>query len=42
MASVRNEYQKGPALGFHSWPCAAVMQSDAELNLLTNPERRWR
>ena len=38
MASVRNEYQKGPALGFHAGPCAAAKQSDAKLNLLTKGE----
>ena len=40
MASVRNEYQKGPALGFHSWPCAAAKQRDEKVCLLT--ERRAR
>ena len=35
MASVRNEYQKGPALGFHSWPCVAAKQRDEKVCLLT-------
>ena len=37
MASVRSEYQKGPALGFHSWPCAAAKQRDEKVCLLTAP-----
>ena len=38
MASVRNEYQKGPALGFHSWPCASAKQRDERVCLLTHAQ----
>ena len=37
MASVRNDYQKGPALGFHSCPCVAAKQRDEKVSLLTAP-----